>query len=132
MIRPAEYYLYGSGEAAIVLVPARVASKLEAVLSPFRNAQRGIDPEVDNVLVALRVAGRIWTSTYLGTPTALPAEPTPGSNWLGTRSAAKALGITPRAVRKAIEREQLRAEISEGEWRIRRDWLEHYKARRTA
>lgn len=128
--RPAEHYLHGKGAGVVVIVPARVAERLEPVLAPFRHDHQGRDIEVDNVLIALRVAAMSWMSTYMGTSNAPDGEPEPTSKWLGTSSASSLLGITTRAVRKALERGTLHGEISEGEWRIRRDEIEHYRQRR--
>ncbi|MFY1589160.1 hypothetical protein ACN267_32260, partial [Micromonospora sp. WMMD734] len=59
--RPPAAYVHGL-DGPTVVVPGRVAAWLErhANLRQVRTAQRGADPEVDAVLVALAVAAAAW------------------------------------------------------------------------
>lgn len=118
-----------------VLVPARVAAWLEkrAGLSSLRARARGADPEVDAVLLALRVAGLAWLTSATGSE----VEPEPevrreSSQWLSTGQAAELLGMTDRGVRLAISEGRLEAEKVADRYRISRSNVEHYRAARAA
>ncbi|WP_432051123.1 helix-turn-helix domain-containing protein [Verrucosispora sp. NA02020] len=123
-------------------VPARVAAWLEraAGLRELRAQHRGVDPEVDSVLVALATAGAAWRTTHLvssdpttgrGTDQARQPEPEAVSA-LTTTQAAHLLGITDRGVRTAITTGRLRAQRIGDRWHIDREDLEHYRAGRAA
>ncbi|WP_396659261.1 helix-turn-helix domain-containing protein [Microbacterium sp.] len=129
--RDATAYVHGI-HGPVVVVPARVCAYLgvRAGLDEFRVNHRGIDAEVDNVLVAMRTAALAWRSTATGTTKAPAPEPAAHSGWLTTEQAASHLGITSRGVRKAIQRKHLPAtRTPDGRWRITREDLEHYKTR---
>lgn len=130
--RPPEAFVHGGGE--VVVVPARVASWLlrHAALDRIRAEVRGADPEVDAVLVALRVAGLYWRASATGSVVAPEPEAGALSQWLSTTQAADRLGITDRAVRLAISERRLPAEQVAGRWRITREDVEHYRAARAA
>lgn len=128
--RPIEHYLHGDGH--VVIVPGRVAAWLErrAGLNTLRINNRGLDPEVDAVLGALHLGALVWRNSVDGTAPAEPAEPpAPCPQWLSTAQVASRLGITDRAVRKAIDRGAIPAENIEGRWFINREDLAHYQAR---
>lgn len=124
-------------DGPVVVVPARVAAWLERYtdLRSLRTAQRGADPEVDGVLIAMGVAAARWrqqhTGSARGTAVAATAEPAPSSS-LTTTQAGQLLGVGPRAVRKAIAEGRLRAEPHGSAWRIAREEVEHYRAARRA
>ncbi|WP_138999465.1 helix-turn-helix domain-containing protein [Rhodococcus zopfii] len=129
--RPTEHYLHGDGH--VVIVPARVAAWLErrVALNRVRIDARGLDPEIDAVLGALRISALVWRSAATGTEDTTPPEPDATSNqWMSTTQAAIHLGITDRAVRKAIATGTLNAENTGGRWRIHRDDIAHYRATR--
>lgn len=130
--RPTEHYLHGDGH--VVIVPARVAAWLErrVDLNRVRIDARGLDPEIDAVLGALRISALVWRTSVNGTTPAEPAEPVAASDqWVSTNQAAIHLGITDRAVRKAIAAGALPAENTAGRWRIHRDDIAHYRNRTT-
>jgi excisionase family DNA binding protein len=131
--RPPGAYVHGLDGPAVV-VPARVAAWLErhAHLRAVRTEHRGVDPEVDAVLVALGVAGAAWRagSTGCGTDQRNPPEPVAASP-LTTGQAADLLGITDRGVRAAILAGRLNAHQVGGRWHLDREDVEHYRARRT-
>jgi len=128
---PPEAFVHGV-EGAVAVVPARVAAWLDARLnlSQVRQAVRGNDPEVDNVLLALRLVAMTWPASAHGSEARKSPEIAPPCAWVGTRHAADRLGITERAVRQAIETQRLPAEQVDGRWRITRDDIEHYRAAR--
>lgn len=133
--RPPAAYVHGDG--SVVVVPARVAAWLQrhAGLRSLRTECRGVDREVDAVLVALAVAAAAWSGQFngsgSGTVHAGQPEPAPVST-LTTAQAATLLGCTDRAVRKAIAAGRLHAVDDGGRWRIAREDLEHYRAGRAA
>ena len=131
--RPAEHFLHG--DAAVVIVPRRVCAYLNryAGLEQFRRDNRGHDAEVDNVLVAFRVAELSWREAATGTREA-PEPELEGSSthWMSTTQAAAQLGVGDRAVRKAIAEGRMQAENIAGRWRIQQEQLQHFRARRTA
>ena len=136
--RPAEHLVHGL-DAPVVIVSGRVAAWLlsRAGLDQYHRAQRGDDPEVDQVLVALKLAAIAWrernTGTDRGTQEAgTPPQATPSPQWLTTTHAARSLGIGTRAVRKAIHTGRLPAQWAGGCWWINPEDVEHYRARRAA
>ncbi|MGY1830144.1 helix-turn-helix domain-containing protein [Geodermatophilus sp. SYSU D01180] len=132
VMRAPEHYVHGLDNAGIVIVPARVAEWLHRhlELDTARKASRGIDSEVDNVLVALRVAALNWRASVHGTSPRNVPETKPLSAWLSTTQAADALGLTDRAVRTACSDGRLDAQRVDGRWRISREALEHHRAAR--
>ncbi|WP_420835150.1 helix-turn-helix domain-containing protein [Williamsia herbipolensis] len=91
---------------------------------------RGTDVELTNVLTALHLASLDWRSAATGIVKPSTAELEPRSEWIGTRQAADLLGISDRAVRKAIVEKRLAAtSIGQG-YRVRREDVEHYRSAR--
>lgn len=139
-IRTPEAYL------ACVSIPPRIADILDRRLGldTIRKQIRGEDAEVDAVLMAIRLAGcafrngqtaHLAARSACGTDVVKPAEPESESGrGIGTSTAAEILGVTDRAVRKAIAENRLPAVLDDGgRWRINRDDLMQYRAeRRTA
>lgn len=133
-VRPAESYVHGE-HGVVVMVPGRVAAWLERKcgLSEQRVMARGIDAEVDAVLMALHLASLQWRSAATGTDNASSAEPPASSAaWLTTTQAAGLLGITDRAVRKAIGERRLDATRVGNAWQVSRESVEHFRAQRSA
>lgn len=130
--RAAEQMTFGGGRGPVVIVSARVADYLNrhAGLGLYRKTHRGHDPEVDAALLALAVVGGAWSGTGTGTSVAAPAEPVRRSTSLGSAEAAARLGITSRAVRRAIAEDRLKATRIGNAWRINTADIEHYRARR--
>lgn len=127
--------MHGSG--SVVVVPARIAAWLNrsARLRELRTAVRGIDAELDAVLVALAVAAAAWhrhvgLGTDPGTEQDGHADTDPGS-LLSTSQTAAVLGISERAVRKAIAVNRLPAQRAGNAWLIRHDDAEHFRAARS-
>lgn len=133
MTRPItpEVYVHGV-QGAVAVVPARIAAWMDARLnlSQLRQEVRGHDPEVDAVLLALRLVAMTWPASAHGSEARQLPEVDPPCAWVGTRQAADRLGITERAVRQAIETRRLPAEQVDGRWRITRDDVEHRRAAR--
>lgn len=101
-----------------------------ARLDELAERVRGRDPELDQAIETLRVAGERWARAESGTATPPPAEPRP--EWVGTREAAEMLQMTDRGVRKAIADRRLLADCSGGPWLISRENIAHFKATRKA
>lgn len=132
--RPPEAYVHGVG-APVVVVPGRVCAWLErhARLNEVRIENRGVDAEVDAVLVALRLAALSWRTSATGTPVAAKPEATADLNqWLSTTQAADILYITDRAVRLAISEKRLPATQVNGRYRIAREDIKHFAAAKAA
>lgn len=131
--RQPEVYIHG-GHAPIVVVPARAAAWLyrKCDLDALRIEMRGTDPEISNVLVALKVAGLSWAASATGREPATKAEVERTSKSVGTATAAQLLKITQRAVGLAIAEHRLPATKIDGRWTIAREDLEHFRSRRTA
>lgn len=133
--RPPGAFVHGL-DGPVVAVPGRVAAWLEryADLRQVRTANRGVDAEVDAVLVALATAAAIWrlqrTGADHGTELGKPAEPVPSS--LTTAQAATLLRIGERAVRKACAEGRLPATRHGDCWSIDREDVEHYRGGRRA
>lgn len=130
MIRPYEHFLHGDQ----VIIPAEYAYKLNRlVLNTIRPKVRGADPQLDQVLQALGYAGLRWAESARGTNVVPQQEPVrPSTQTVSTTTAAAILGITDRAVRKAITEGRLTATAVDGRWRIDRAELETYRANRAA
>jgi excisionase family DNA binding protein len=132
--RSPEAYVHGLG-SPVVVVPARVCAWLErhAHLNEVRIESRGIDAEVDAVLVALRLAALTWRNTATGSAVAAKPEATADLNqWLSTTQAADILYITDRAVRLAITEKRLPATQVNGRYRIAREDIQHFAAAKAA
>jgi excisionase family DNA binding protein len=118
-------YVHAGGQ--VVIVPARVAAWLDSHgLNKFRIQYRGVDPEIDAVLVGLRIAALAWRGTATGTVDA--PKPILSPEWLSTSEAADLAGLTSRGIRKAITDHRLEATKVGHCWRISRENLEHYRA----
>jgi excisionase family DNA binding protein len=129
--RPAEHHVFGTGRDAVVVVPARVASWLNARgLNELRAASRGVDPNVDNVLSALALAGAQWLASVHGTTQRKAPEMAPLCPWMTTAEVADLLYLSDRAVRMACKNGRLRADQIDGRWRISREDFEHFRAAR--
>ena len=136
--RPAEHLVLGTS-GPVVVVSGRVSAWLlsRAGLDQYHREHRGDDPEVDQLLVALKIAAHIWregnVSADHGTVAVdTPAKPALSPQWLTTTAAARTLGIGPRAIRKAIGAGRLRATWAGGQWWIDPEDVAHYRAQRQA
>lgn len=126
---PASAYVVGL-DGPRVLVPARVAAWLDRAvdLRRLRTSVRGIDPEVDAVLLAFAVIAADWRTAATGTP--LRQDPAPAPRWYSTTRAADRLHLAPRTVRLACQSGALPAEQIDGRWRIAAEDVEQYAAAR--
>lgn len=117
-----------------VVVPARIAALIyrRTSLGDVRISLRGVDPEVDAVLMALHIAALKWRGSATGSEAAPAPEPAASSDWLTTTEAAGLAGVTDRALRKAIADRRLTSTRIGGRHRITREDLEHYRAARAA
>ncbi|PZE93901.1 hypothetical protein DEJ00_01395 [Curtobacterium sp. MCLR17_039] len=114
-----------------VTVTGRVAAYLlrHAGLDAYRRQHRGEDPEVDNTLVALTVVALNWRSSATGTREAATPELDHTADWMSTRQAADALGLSDRGIRKAIQEHRLHAVRVGRAWRVDREQLAQYTER---
>lgn len=127
-------YVHGVGSPVVVL-PGRVCAWLEryAKLNEVRIQNRGVDAEVDAVLVAVRLAALAWRDAATGSPVAAkPEAPADLKKWFTTTQAGEKIGITDRAVRLAIKEHRLKASNIDGRWRIALEDIEHFKAAKQA
>jgi len=130
--RAAGAMVLGGSSGPVVIVTSRVADYLtrHAGLGQFRVEHRGEDAEIDAALLAIAVVAGSWRSSVVGTREKNPPEPATRSSWVGTAEAAARLGVTGRAVCKAIAEGRLKATKSGRTWRIHRADLEHLRASR--
>jgi excisionase family DNA binding protein len=134
VIRPAEYMVHAS---PVVILDGRTCVLIGRVLDldRVRRDVRGQDAQLDQALVAIKLAGIAYTteSSSGGTVSAADAEPVARSrqhdtsDTVSTTTAAAALGITGRAVRKAITEKRLNATLLDGRYRITRDDLTAFR-----
>lgn len=125
-------YLLGTDGPSVIITP-RIAAWLDtkAKLNAMRIKVRGLDPDLDAALIALRIAAVSWRTSATGIEHAPEPEERPGLEWLGTTEAAGHLGMTDRGIRTAIAEQRLPATQVAGRWRINREDLEHFRATRT-
>ncbi|WP_082509378.1 excisionase family DNA-binding protein [Curtobacterium sp. Leaf154] len=116
----------------MALLSGRVAAYLlrYADLDRYHMGHRGEDAEVDAALLAMKVVALHWRTSATGTRNAASAELDAQSEWLSTKQAADALAMTDRAIRKAIRENRLKANRVGRAYRINREQLAHFKARK--
>ena len=133
--RPAGYYVHGL-DGPTVVVPAWFARWLElhTDLDGQRVNRRGMDPAVDEVLVALHFVAMHAASTHTSAPgsTPPPAPEAPQDLPLTVSELAERVGITGRAIRQAITAGRLPAHRSGHRWFIDRADAETYRRTRAA
>ena len=119
-------------DGPVVLLSARACAWLlrYAELDRYHLDHRGEDAEIDQSLIALKTAALIWRYTATGTKNAARPELAADSEWLSTKQAADALAMTDRAIRKAIREKRLQANTVGRAYRINREQLAHFKARK--
>jgi len=135
VIRPAEHLVH---RGPVAVIDGRTCALLNRVLrlDKVRAEIRGQDAELDQALVAIRLAGIAYDqSSAAGTTSAPNAEPERRlkpqlHDTVSTTTAATILGITDRAVRKAITEKRLPATHLDGRWRIHRQDLTNYLGER--
>ncbi|ACV79816.1 excisionase family DNA-binding protein [Nakamurella multipartita] len=130
MIRQFTEFIHGDQ----VIIPARYAYWLKrSCLDSIRPKVRGADPQLDQILQAISYAGLRWAESGSGTSVAPQAEPMQqSSETVSTATAASILGISDRAVRKAIAEGRLEATQVDGRYRINRNDVERARANRAA
>lgn len=137
--RPAGAYLLGL-DGVGAEIPGWACDWLERQtnLHQQRVNLRGIDPSVDEVLQAIRYAAMSWRGSESGSAsgTSLPDSPelaplSEVSSLLDTATAGGLIGISDRAVRKAIRSGRLHGQQIGGRWMVTREDAERYR-RRTA
>lgn len=120
----------------MVMVPSRVAALIdrEMDMHALRIRARANDPEVYEVLLSLHEVALAWRSSAVaGTEEDTRPEPKRGleqTKQLTSTEAADHLGVTDRAIRKAIHEGRLAASKTGSKWLIDREELAHFKTRR--
>lgn len=119
-------------DGPVVVVSGRVAAWMlrHAGLEAYHLEHRGEDADIDQTLIAMKVAALSWRSTATGTKSAAKPELNAQLEWLSTKQAADALAMTDRAIRKAIRENRLQATMVGRAYRINREQLAHFKARK--
>jgi excisionase family DNA binding protein len=133
--RPAEHLVH---KGTSVVIDGRICAVLNKLLGldRIRSQVRGQDPQLDQELLAIRLAGIAYESSAAGTVSAPRPEPVSQSHQqlngdtVNTTTAATILGITDRAVRKAITEKRLKATQLDGRYRITREDLSAFMADR--
>lgn len=120
-----------------VVLDGRACALLNRALNldRVRVELRGQTPELDWALQAIKLGALAHASSVGGTSVAPQPEPRIAStevDSVSTSLAAELLGITPRAVRRAIAEKRLPATRLDGRWRIARDDLQYYRSRAAA
>lgn len=133
--RPAANYVHGL-DGPTVVVPAWFARWLElhTDLDGQRVNRRGMDPAVDEVLVALHFAAMHAASAHTSAPgsTRPPSPEVPQDLPVTVSELAERVGITGRAIRHAITAGRLPAHRVADRWLIDRADAETYRRTRAA
>lgn len=139
MIRPAEFSVH---VGPIAVLDGRVCASLSRLLNldKLRAQVRGQDAELDQALLAIRLAALKYDGTGSATATGSKSAPVAEvvsrsaqqqNSTYSTTSAAAALGVTDRAIRQAIAEKRLAATKDDSNrWRIDRTELQRYAATR--
>lgn len=132
--RASRRYVYNIGGAEYVLVPARAAFLLnEKCLAELRIEIRGKDKQLDELLFGIAAVAAHVRESLRGTRDAPTPEPVGTlTEAMSTTAAARRIGVTDRAIRKAIAQGRLQAEQVDGRWCITGADVEHYRATRAA
>jgi excisionase family DNA binding protein len=134
--RPAEHLVHGIN-GPVVIIDGAVCALLNRLLGldKIRAQVRGKDAQLDQTLLAIRLAGVATESSAPGT--GIAAQPEPGPRLQGqlnetfsTSTAATILNMTDRGVRKAITEKRLKATLLDGRHRITREDLSAFMADR--
>ena len=133
MPRPAEDFVHGRGRDVFVLVSGAAAEYLNRHgLGNLRTNARGVaDPEIYRDLTALSMAGITWANAVNGGRERRSGDSGEGLV-LTVPEAAAALRMSPRGVRDAIRRGDLRATKRGRQWLIERNDIMKCKRRRQA
>ena len=129
-----ERYLLPAGVG--VTMPGRVAALLHSRLDlgRLRTEVRGIDPEVDAVLMALHISALKWRTSVGASEPRKSTETATPSEWMSTQEVADQLGVTSSRIRQECREGRLKA-TNKGRplgWQIHREDFEHYRAARAA
>lgn len=118
--RPIETYVHGlAGPLGLIEGPEAVALLNYCDMGAYLREHRGTNPHLDRAIAKLRLVSLAYRGTGHGTFPAEPQEPAKRSDGrLTTRQAADLLGVTPRAVTKAINEGRLPAKRFAGRWLI--------------
>lgn len=130
--RPAEHLVH-TGPS--VTLDGLLCAKLNKLLGldKIRAQLRGKDRHLDEGLLAIRLTAAAYESSSAGTYSAPQPVPVSRStqqlnDTVSTSTAADILGLTDRAIRKAITENRLKATQLDKRWRIHRDDLAQYQA----
>lgn len=125
-IDPLRYIVPGG---SLVMVPAIVCRFLigHVKIVELHAKYRGMRPEIDAVVDAIRMVDLHAQRSALGTAVAPSPEPAPSSTWYSTSEAAGRLGVTDRAVRKWCATGRLPAVRIAGRWQIAAEDLNRHR-----
>ncbi len=117
-----------------VAVPFRICAIItrQAGLKAWANARRGADPQMDQVVHDMTMAGLRWVTSAVGKETRQDPVGEAPSKWLTATEAAELVGVSARAARLAAHEGRIPAEKFGGQWQISREDAEHWKASRRA
>lgn len=132
--RPIESAVHGWDGPVVIIEGIEAAALLRyGGLDAYHRQHRGINPYLDRAIGKLRIASNAHrsrvSSSANGSFRAELAEPVPVSGEpLTTQAAGDLLGMTARAVRKAISQGRLAAQQSGRTWLIDPDSVARYRA----
>lgn len=126
--RPAEHFVHGAGRETFVLVSGQTAAFLNGQgLGRVRTNARGVvDPVIYRDLCAISIAGMTWANAVNGGPERRSGDSGEGLA-LTVPEAATVLRMSPRGVRDAIRRGDLRAAKRGRQWLIDRNDIKKFK-----
>lgn len=136
-IRLAEEFMHGDRHVAVL--DGWACARLNKLgFDRLREQAMGRDAHLYQLLLAIRTVAMKYEGSPCGTNAAPQREPMRQSlknqqlntDTVGTTNAATILGLTPRAVRRAIEEKRLAATLLDGRYRITRDDLAEFAAHR--
>lgn len=116
-INPERYIVPGG---TVVLLPASACRFLVGYVNliEMHSRYRGMNPEIDAVVQAIRAVDLHAQRSANGTQVAAEPEQPARSQWYSTGQAAERIGVTDRAVRKWCSDGTIPATRIAGRWRI--------------
>jgi excisionase family DNA binding protein len=134
--RPAEHLVHGI-HGPVVVIDGRICALLNRLgLDKIRGEVRGQDAQLDQTLLAIRLAGNSSAESSSAGPVSAPQEePVSQSksqlnDTLSTSEAAAILHLTRRAISKECKQKHLPATLVGGRYRITHQDLAAYMADR--
>jgi excisionase family DNA binding protein len=134
---PADYVIGANGPGVFIPGPFCVWMTKRLRLDEVRITERGKNPEVDAILLAISAVEKEWRArqeqaSTTGTVSAPNPEPATPWNYLSTQQVADRLKVSRRRVTAAINEGILPARMLDGRWLITEDDFNTYRAARAA